>query len=261
VQQVDIGALMLEDVTHTVTGTEGMTNSATTYDPAHLQNSPRRFVDTREFTEAQLAVCEDTDGREFRPRAWEYECVQLCGDGYGYGGACSSSDATRQCYWKTEFAITQTAIEAGRMIRAGGFAFGNYNYRIESLGVNVVGSAARECADDALPSTCFSAGYVPYSLDHRGPYTVRNHRGELYEAPLFVGHIEHARALAAERYITNPLSSADRALMEPYQRRELRGRPLDGNYVLRIWDIPGVNFRGIEDVQIVLNYRYWTRFE
>ena len=30
---------------------------------------------------------------------------------------------------------------------------------------------------------------------------------------------------------------------------------------MRVWEEPGVNFDGIEDVQIVLDYRYWTRFE
>lgn len=102
---------------------------------------------------------------------------------------------------------------------------------------------------------------MPYSLEHVGPYTVRNHMGRDYDVPLFTGRIEHARGLAAERYLTNPISTADRALIDPYMRRELRGRPLDGTYVLRVWEEPGVNFEGIEDVQVVLHYRYWTRLD
>ena len=90
---------------------------------------------------------------------------------------------------------------------------------------------------------------------------MRNHRGDDYDAPLYLGRIEHGRGLAAERYLTNPLSSADRALIEPYLHRELRGRPLDGTYVIRIWDAPEIDFEAIEDVQVILNYRYWTRFE
>ncbi len=86
-----------------------------------------------------------------------------------------------------------------------------------------------------------------------------NHRGEDYDAPLFTGRIEHGRGLVAERYLTNPLSSADRSLAEPYLHRELRGRPLDGTYVVRVWDEPGVRFDWIEDVQVLLNYIYWTR--
>lgn len=44
-------------------------------------------------------------------------------------------------------------------------------------------------------------------------------------------------------------------------RPELRGRPLAGTYVLRIWDDPALRFDRVEDVQIVLDYRYWTRQE
>jgi hypothetical protein len=31
--------------------------------------------------------------------------------------------------------------------------------------------------------------------------------------------------------------------------------------VIRVWEEPGLEFEGIEDVQLVLNYRYWTRFD
>jgi hypothetical protein len=57
------------------------------------------------------------------------------------------------------------------------------------------------------------------------------------------------------------VSSADQTLLADYFRREFRGRPLEGNYVLRIWDAPGFDWNKVEDVQLVLRYRYWTRFE
>jgi hypothetical protein len=101
---------------------------------------------------------------------------------------------------------------------------------------------------------------VPYTIEHVGPYVVRNHRAETYEAPLFEGVIEHARGVATERYVSNPISSADRALVEPYLQRQFRGRPLTGTYRLRIWERDGVVFSGIEDVQVVMNYQFWTRF-
>ena len=97
-------------------------------------------------------------------------------------------------------------------------------------------------------------------MAHIGPYYVRNALGQAYEAQLFTGNIEHARALATERYITNPVSSSDSALLASYLRSEFRGRPLDGHFVLRMWEEEGVDFSQIEDVQIVLNYRYWTAF-
>jgi hypothetical protein len=94
-----------------------------------------------------------------------------------------------------------------------------------------------------------------------GPLAVRNHTGDDFMVKLFNGNIEHARGLGTERYLTNPLSTTDRELLTPYIRGELNGRPLDGNFVLRVWDENGVNFNAIEDVQLYLKYRYWTRFD
>jgi hypothetical protein len=140
---------------------------------------------------------------------------------------------------------------------ATGFAGGNHNYRIDSIAVNLVGTALRDCSPSS-GSACYGAGNLSYSVIHSGEFPVRNARGELYSAPLFTGRIETARALAAERYITNPISPADRALIEPYTRIELRGRPLGGSFTVRLWDDDGFQFDRLEDVQIVLNYRYWT---
>ena len=137
---------------------------------------------------------------------------------------------------------------------------GNYNYRADALSLNFVGTNVRDCAGSPFPSGCYGSGFVNYSIEHLGPYPVSNHQGERYEPPLFTGLIESARGLSAERYLTNPLSSADRALIEPYSRGEFRGRPLTGTYVIRIWDDGVVNFDHIEDIQILLDYRYWTRF-
>ena len=93
---------------------------------------------------------------------------------------------------------------------------------------------------------------------HAGPYLVRNATGALYSSPIFPGRIESARGVAAERYFSNPISGADQALMQPYIRNELRGRPLGGSITIRVWDEPGLVFDNIEDVQLILNYRYWT---
>ena len=41
----------------------------------------------------------------------------------------------------------------------------------------------------------------------------------------------------------------------------MRGRPLAGNYRMRIWDEAGIRFDRVEDVQIVMGYRYWTRLD
>jgi hypothetical protein len=218
---------------------------------------PGAFIDTDGNGSMQVLECEDSDGDIFRSRGFRRECLRVCPD--GLQSSCPDARSTEYCFWETDFSISQRAIDRGLVFARSGFARGNFNYRTESLGLNVVGSAARVCADESLPSTCYSAGYVPFSLEHLGPYPVRNYLGQEYNAPLFPGVIEHSRAVALERYVSNPISSADRALIDPYVQRQFRGRPLAGNYRLRIWDEPGVNFDGIEDIQVILNYRYWTR--
>jgi hypothetical protein len=240
-----VSGVMLEDVSgDSVTATP-------------VGNPPNPFSATTDTRTRRLSVCEDTDGAQFRSK-WVRKCVPLCPD--GLVATCDPDGATTQCFWEVPFSITQRAIEAGRIFARSGFAQGNFNYRINSIGVNVVGTGVKDCSGSTLPSTCYSSGNLTYSLAHEGPYTVRNHAGREFDAKLFTGHIEHARGLAAERYFTNPISSADQALIDQYMRSELQGRPLDGNFILRIWDDQNSQFGGVEDIQIILKYSYWTRF-
>lgn len=205
-----------------------------------------------------LPVCQDTEGDVFRGTQWHRNCLRLCSD--GFSSSCEDGNAATYCYQQIEFSINQRDIEAGTILGKSGFARGNFNYRIESIGLNAVGFGVRDCAGSDTPSTCYSAGFLPFSLHHSGPFYVRNHAGEDFKAELFQGRIEHARALAAERYLSNPMSQTDLGLIQPYIRNELQGRPLDGNFAIRIWEEEGINFDAITDVQVVLNYRYWTRF-
>jgi len=220
----------------------------------------RSFQRTGDDATVQLQVCEDTDGAIFRSAEsgiWKRECVRLCDAGFSN----NCTDGPVHCYRKAEFGVSQSAIQNGKIFNFSGFARGNFNYRIDQLALNVVGTGIRDCADSKTPSTCNGGGFLNYSFDHTGPFFVRNFDGGDYRAFLFDGHIEQARALASERYITNPLGSADRSLLSDYERKELQGRPLDGNFAIRIWEDPSVNFDAIQDVQLVLNYSYWTRFK
>ncbi len=227
-------------------------------DSPHSDPVPGVFEDATGSGVVVRRVCEDTDGENFRLDRWTRGAMNLCPDGY-------SSDCTDRAdlhpYSEISFHVNQRAIEEGVMFNQSGFARGNFNYRIESIGLNFVGTGIRDCSDSDLPSTCYAGGYVPYTMIHEGPYYVRNHLGDDYRSRLFTGRIEHGRGLATERYLSNPVSSADQELLAPFIRNEFQGRPLDGNFVLRVWDDPDVNFDAIEDVQIILHYRYWTRFE
>jgi hypothetical protein len=62
---------------------------------------------------------------------------------------------------------------------------------------------------------------------------------------------------ADQRLCSDP---SDGSLLDQYTRHEFQGRPLDGNFVVRIWAEDGVDFDSIKDVQLVLHYRYWTKF-
>jgi hypothetical protein len=248
---VDIAGLQLEDISHMILGAPELSGMGA-IDPTLYRAGS--YVATRQAGIGKT-LCEDTSGEVFQTH-WRRGCERLCPTGFG-----DCDDGETHCFWEMPFAITVEGIERGGLLRQSGFAYGNYNYRIDALAVNLVGTGLRDCALSPNPSTCYSAGNVPYSLHHLGPFVVRNHSGDLYEAPLYDGRIEHGRGLAAERYLSNPISSADRALLTDYWHTELRGRPLTGHYLLRIWDADGVTINRLEDAQIALNYRYWTRFE
>jgi len=222
-----------------------------------LSTQPGVFHNTGATNTVLLSVCPDTNGEVFRTGGtWRKGCELLCPD--GFSSDCRGK-VKKECYWETSFHLSQRAIESGQQLESAGFAKGNFNYRIERLGINFVGTGLRDCSSSESPQSCYASGFVPYSVKHYGPYYVRNHFGQEFEAKLFSGNIEHARGLANERYITNPLATSDRDQVEQYMRSELQGRPIDGTFVVRIWDEPGVNFAALEDVQLVLDYRYWTR--
>jgi len=214
------------------------------------------FRATDDSTNTTMKVCQDTSGNQFRIESFRRECAHLCEAGF----SSNCTTGPEYCYRELSFGVGQPWIQNGKLFNYSGFARGNFNYRIDSLALNFVGSGVRDCSTATLPSTCYNAGYVPYSIEHNGPFYVRNDAGADFRAFLFDGRIEHARGLALERYVTNPIASTDRELLSDYMRKEFQGRPLDGNFVVRVWEEPGVNFDAIQDIQLILNYRYWTRF-
>lgn len=221
---------------------------------------PRDFVGTTSRGTAVLLGCEDTDGSTFRRRFWGYLCdARLCDA--GVDRCRDGEEGERLCYWESPpIDLSPEQFEEGGLFERAGLARGNFNYRMDTVALNFVGTGSRVCSDPSRSSSCYSSGFVQYTLYHDGPYPVINRSGDAgYRAPIFDARIEHASGLAAERLITNPVSSADAALLASYTRSELRGRPMSGRLRLRVWDTGDVNFAGIEDVQVVLGYRYFTR--
>jgi len=238
--------------------------SLTTAEASLMSVTPASYFPTDEDRFVPFGSCPDTEGTVFRGgRYWDYECEYLCPE--GFAESCVDPSAGERgrvsCFWETHFHVDQDRIDRGEQFPNGGLASGNFNYRHGTLAVNLVGVGVRDCAGTDNPSACYASGSVPFSLRHDGPFWVRNHAGEQYAAPHYTGTIQHGRALAAERYLTNPLASADRGLLADYWRTEFRGRTLAGSYTLRIYDSPGLQWQNLEDVQLVLDYGYWTRFE
>ena len=228
-----------------------------------LRHPPRPYVHTLDEPTIQGPYCEDTDGVAYRSDKWQRVCRPEC---LRFAGSCGPSHPgySLQCYWETSFEVSYDTLANGSVLGATGFATGNYNYRWDTVAVNFVGTGLYDCGGEVVDSsTCYGRGYIPYSLEHTGPFPVLDRHGSAtaYDAPLFTGRIVNGRGLAAERYLTNPVSSADRGLIESYSHPELRGRPIAGSYRLRVREVPGLRFHEIEDVQLLFGYRYWTRLD
>lgn len=255
---VDIAAPMLEWVGDRITE-DPSTIAQFTVDAGEEARGiyhPRAFVATTSFATARQPMCPDEYGHRFRDR-FTYRCVSVCPSGFP-GCAFTPEEGNVHCFWEMNVPIDAARISNRRDLSDAGFAHGNFNYRIHNVAVNFVGTNVRDCSTSPTPG-CYGSGSVQYTIEHRPPYEVTNYVGRRYTNELVPGVIEHARGLATERYLTNPLSSADRTMLTDYWQRQLWGRPFSGNLVLRIWDGPGVNFSAIEDVQLALEYRYFTR--
>jgi hypothetical protein len=231
---------------------------------------PHPYQPTGEQLTLPIGVCEDTDGSTFRSdSSWTRGCVYECPE--GFAADCASGDHSRailRCFRETTFDITEGALEGQRVLTTARLAEGNYNYRFDSIAVNLVGLIVHDCEGSPDPSSCYANADIQYTLLHNGPFQVRDFAGNLVDLSgsdpaislpglrLYPGRIEHARALAAERYLTNPETES---LIGDYRRAEMRGLPLTGQYTLRIWESPELRFDRLEDIQMEVRYTYWTR--
>ena len=195
-------------------------------------------------------------------RRFTRHCDYVCNSGF-QSEPCSGADPAGipvRCYYEANFDINLSRIEDGSLIPSGQIAIGNFNFRHNKVGVNFVGTGVTDCSTSSAPS-CYGNGFVEYSLSHSGNTRIRNWEGASIPADMQRAFIEHGKGLAAERVITNPPSSTDLGLMSSYMKSEFKGRPMQGLYTLRIWDQPGLRWDHVDDIQLVWNYHYWTRFE
>ena len=178
-------------------------------------------------------------------------------------GAIHICDDTDGCYYqlKSPFIIDTRQVNNLNSDLVGNVAAGNYNFRQLSIAANVVGTGVLECGPGSDPS-CYSTAHVEFQLEHAAhSVPITDYHGESTAFDFGVGTIRRGKAIAAERYLTSPLSSTDLALISQPQftKPELRGRPLSGAYRLRIYNTENLQWQRVEDIQLMLNYRYWSR--
>jgi hypothetical protein len=174
-------------------------------------------------------------------------------------------DAQRRCYFELTrpLHINTESLRDGASKLVGKVARGNYNFRHLELAVNFVGTGVRDCRKSPS-ANCYSTGYLEYDLQHEALAAgILDWHGDQRLFNFGIGRVNHGKALAADRVISMPMSQTDSGMLQQagILKPELRGRPLDGTYTLRIWDDPALNWDRLEDIQLVLRYRYWSRID
>jgi len=171
-------------------------------------------------------------------------------------------DVNGNCFYElaTPILIDTSKLGTRRSRLNGRLSAGNYNFRHIDVALNLVGTGLRNCEADPTQG-CFGSGYLEYSLFHDAFQSgVLGRNGAVQCFNFGSASINHGKGLAAERFITVPIGSSDNTLLTQagILKPEFRGRTLDGSYRLRIWDTPSLAWNRLEDVQIVLKYRYWS---
>jgi hypothetical protein len=170
--------------------------------------------------------------------------------------------ANGNCWYQltTPIVIDTQALNSGTSSLGAKLAQANYNFRHVNLALNLVGTDVHDCSNDPTQN-CFGSGYIEYTLQHDATNAkIVDYNGNARVFDFGTANVQHGKALAAERYITLPISANDQGLISQpgVQHIEFQGRPLDGVYQLQIWDSPDLRWSNLQDVQIVLNYEYWS---
>jgi hypothetical protein len=202
--------------------------------------------------------CRDLTGEALR-KEFSPGCICL----NEKNGICPDNAPTseyKRCYYEYAIALNQDEIDRGTLIPSNNIALSNFNYRQEAFAVNIVGTNVIDCSQPWSTPTCYSNAFIPYTLIHQGAdLPIRNWSRDTVNFDLQTARIEHGKGLTAEVVLTNPITSTASQLLSEYWKDGLRGRPLHGTYLLRIWDTPDLDWRKVEDIQLVWRYRYWTQ--
>jgi len=205
---------------------------------------PGPYVATLATRETLSGKCDHGRAEDFR-KGFDHRC-----------------DVDGSCFYELRhpFIVDTRGVNALTSRLVGKLAAGNYNFRHVDLAANVVGTGVIDCADQG--GSCYSDAYLEYTIEHDAfRIPLEDYSGAFHGFNFGSAAIRRGKALAAERWITNPIGPADLGLLKQPQftKIELRGRPLSGTYRLRVYDRPGLDWERVEDIQLVLTYRYWSR--
>jgi hypothetical protein len=161
------------------------------------------------------------------------------------------------------FPLSPESAQSGNSSQTGVLAQGNFNYRIRTVFVNIVGTDVIDCSKSPTPETCDANQWLSYDLKQMGDVRIRNHslQDSLRTFNIPTGLIKGGKAWSAEQVIGYPISSAHQGMVSQMSKASLMGRPLDGVFELSIHETPEVAWENVEDIQLVLGYHYWTRSE
>jgi hypothetical protein len=215
----------------------------------------------------QLEAAQSSEPRDYQPTTDLRERVSsACGPGLpeafreNFVRACLGPN---NCYYELlkPIYLSEGSIADGSS-PLDGLAENNYNYRHTGLALNVVGTGVLDC--NGQGASCFANGFLEYDLFHSAL------RAEIVdyadEARCFnfgSAAVRHGKALVTERYLGIPLSSNDREQIEQdsFLSTTLAGRPLSGTYRLRIYENDALRWENVEDIQLLLKHRYWSRVD
>jgi hypothetical protein len=174
-----------------------------------------------------------------------------------------TDDAGGDSYYVYRFNMDVEDIEKGLLGQYGVLAPDNFNYRMRTLAVNVVGTDVLNCSNALAPANCAANQWLSYDLMQMGDVSIRNHHDEANVRTFNIptGNIRGGKAWVAEQVIGYPISGAHQNALAQMQKVSLMGRPIQGIFELRIYDTPELKWPNVEDIQLVLGYHYWTKSE
>jgi len=220
---------------------------------------PRGFFATDDTLSQPIGICPagpDALLDQFQ-RGTEYYCPDSLGLDCETRIAEDASGLPQRDYWELTVPISPDRFESGELGERSGFPSGNFNYRFGAVGLlaydpeRLVG-----CPPDA-PAT-YECGrdldHFYFSIDHDGPYRIRNHDNDVYEANLFRGRIQSGQGTITEEPGALPLEPG--AVL---WRDELRGRPFSGSLTLRVYEDPRIVWEAVDDLLLAVELNYWTR--